>query len=258
MGSSRISTSTAMAWSAAERAPFPLAERVARSDRVAVIFGVTLLILLGWASLYFGVGMAAMGPAPFAAVTVMWWEMMTAMMLPSATPAILLYGRNAARHPVMGPSWQFVSGYLLAWLGFSIAAAALQVAAVRNGLVDAMALRTSGRVTAALWIAAGIYQLTPLKTACLSHCRSPAGFFARHWRAGRFGAIRLGIGHGFYCIGCCGALMALLLVGGVMNLLWVAAIATVVALEKLAPRGDLIARAAGVAMLAWGAFSLLR
>ena len=247
-----------MASSAADPPATPLAERLARHDRALVLAALAVLTGLAWTSLYRGAGMAAMGPTPLLTVIVMWWTMMAAMMLPSATPAILLYGRNAARHAGMEPSWHFLSGYLLAWLLFSVAAAALQAASVRMGLLDPMALRASGRAAAALWIAAGLYQLTPLKTACLSQCRSPAGFFARHFRQGPFAAVRLGLAHGVYCIGCCWALMALLLVGGVMNLLWVAAIAIVVALEKLVPRGNLIARCSGAAMMLWGMASLLR
>ena len=105
-------------------------------------------------------------------------------------------------------------------------------------------------------IAAGLYQLSPLKSACLRQCRSPAEFLTRHWRPGVGGAVRLGILHGAYCVGCCWMLMALLFVGGVMNFAWIAALTLIVGIEKLVPRGDLIGRAAGVALIAWGIVTL--
>jgi predicted metal-binding membrane protein len=105
----------------------------------------------------------------------------------------------------------------------------------------------------AVLVAAGVYQLSPLKSACLSQCRSPAQFISRHWRPGTGGAVRLGLLHGAYCVGCCWLLMALLFVGGVMNFAWIAALTLIVGIEKLAPRGDWIGRAAGLAILVWGA-----
>ncbi|HZC38990.1 MAG TPA: DUF2182 domain-containing protein, partial [Sphingomicrobium sp.] len=142
--------------------------------------------------------------------------------------------------------------YLAVWLLFSIAAAGTQ----RMIAGPAMTLdsRTLGSAVA---VAAGLYQLSPLKSACLRQCRSPAQFLSRHWRAGAVGAVRLGTLHGAYCVGCCWLLMALLFVGGMMNFAWIAALTLIVGVEKLAPRGDLIGRAAGVALIAWGAARLL-
>ena len=243
-----------MASSAAERPAPPLAERIALHRRW-VGTALALLTLSAWA--WLATRPMMMMPSP-AMVVLMWSVMMAAMMLPSASPAILLYGRIAARHgSSVGPSSHFLGGYLVAWSGFSLVAAAAQLAASHAALIDPMSLRTSDTVSAALWIAAGLYQLTPLKRACLAQCRSPAAFFARHWRAGPAAALRLGLGHGLFCIGCCGALMALLFVGGAMNLGWAAALAALVAFEKITPRGDRIGRLLGVAMIGWGAFVLL-
>lgn len=193
----------------------PLTERVAQHPRL-VGAGLALMTLAGWA--WLATRPMMMMPSP-PMVLLMWCVMMAAMMLPSAAPAILLYGRVAAKHGgTIAPSWQFLGGYLVAWSGFSLIAAAVQVAATRAALIDPMSLRASATVSAALWIAAGAYQFTPLKRACLSQCRSPAGFFANHWRAGPTAALRLGLAHGAFCIGCCGVLMALLFVGGAMDL----------------------------------------
>ncbi len=116
---------------------------------------------------------------------------------------------------------------------------------------------TSRWLSGGVLVAAGIYQLTPLKAACLAHCRSPAEFLARHFRPGPRGALRMGLIHGAYCLGCCWAVMLLLFVGGVMNLAWIALLTVLVAAEKLAPGGRVIGIAGGAAMLAWGAALLL-
>lgn len=243
-----------MASSAPDLAPPPLVERIARRQRLVVAL-LVLVALAGWGWL----ATRPMMMAPTLPATVlMWCVMMAAMMLPGAAPAVLLFGRVAAQHRgSAGSSTQFVAGYLMAWGGFSLLAAVTQLAATRAGLLDAMSLSTSAGIAALLWLAAGAYQLTPLKRACLHQCRSPAAFFARHWRPGPAAALRLGVRHGLFCIGCCGALMALLFVGGAMNLGWAAALAALVAVEKIAPRGEAIGRAAGVAMLGWGALALL-
>ena len=195
-------------------------------------------------------GMPEMPAAPgWALVFAMWAAMMVAMMVPSAAPAILLYARvhrqSAARgHP---PTPAFLAGYLTCWTVFSGLAAALQLA-----IASSMSMALEGRAgTALVLIAAGLYQLSPLKNACLVRCRSPAQFLVRHYRPGTAGAFRLGLLHGAFCVGCCWLLMALLFVGGVMNLLWIAGLTLLVAAEKLLPRGEWIARMAGVAMLGW-------
>jgi len=197
-------------------------------------------------------------------VLLMWWVMMIAMMTPSAAPMILLYAR-ATRHAQgtgqlpqgLVPTAAFAGGYLTVWLGFSLLAAVSQWALERSGVLSAMTMgSTSAYVSAAILIAAGLYQLSPLKHVCLRRCRAPAEFLSRHWRPGTSGALRMGLLHGAYCVGCCWVLMALLLVGGIMNALWIAALAILVLLEKLAWHGDWLARAAGVLLVVWGATTL--
>ena len=222
--------------------------------------GVGLLALLSWLFVLDGAGMNH-GPAmmaiqpPIIALIIMWWVMMAAMMLPSATPAILLYGRVRKmrnRDSAIAQTWIFLLGYLAAWLAFALVAASAQW--MLNG--PSMALR-GGWAGGLVLLVVGLYQLSPLKAACVRECRSPAQFISRHWRSGWSGAVRLGVLHGAYCVGCCWLLMALLFVGGVMNLLWVAGLTLLVAAEKLLPRGTLIAHVAGVAMIGWGVGRLL-
>lgn len=173
------------------------------------------------------------------ATFVMWALMMVAMMLPSASPMILIYAR-VARHnfgaSAGGGIALFALSYVLVWIVFSLLAAGAQALLVQSGMVDSMRLQLGdGRLAGALLIAAGLYQLTSLKAACLEKCRSPFAFLSRGIRPGAAGALRLGVAHGLYCLGCCWVLMLLLFVGGVMNLAWVAALALLVAAEKLLP-----------------------
>jgi predicted metal-binding membrane protein len=235
-----------------------LTSRLLRYERLIVAGGIVLLIALSWAFLMRGAGMpssmGAMQP-PLGALILMWWLMMAAMMLPSAAPAILLYARvreqRGAGGAVVQP-WVFALGYLAVWLLFSVIAAEAQ----RTLAGPAMTL--GGPIFAStILVAAGVYQLSPLKGSCLRQCRSPAQFLSQHWSPGATGAVRLGLLHGAYCVGCCWMLMALLFVGGVMNFAWIAALTLIVGIEKVVPRGDLIGRAAGVALIAWGAARLL-
>jgi len=146
-----------------------------------------------------------------------------------------------------GATWVFLAGYLTVWLLFSV------VAAIAQSLLTGPSMAVDNRTAqAAVLAAAGLYQLSRLKAACIGLCRSPAQFISRHWRPGWDGAVRLGVRHGIYCLGCCWMLMALLFVGGIMNLLWVVGLTLIVTIEKLAPRGDLIAKVAGAALIAWG------
>jgi len=244
----------------ASSAPPDLISRTLRHERLIVAVGVALLALLSWLFVLGGAGMGAtmmgaMHSPPFGALLIMWWVMMAAMMLPSATPAILLYGRVREmrnRDPAIAESWVFLIGYLAVWLLFSLAAASAQW--LLTGPSMTLAGRWSGGT---VLLVVGLYQLSPLKAACVRQCRSPAQFISRHWRGGWRGAVRLGILHGAYCLGCCWMLMALLLVGGVMNLLWIAGLTVVVTVEKLAPRGPLLGRAIGVVMIGWGLAKLL-
>lgn len=188
---------------------------------------------------------------------IMWSIMMVAMMLPSASPAILLYGgmvrKNRERGSVMPSLWVFAAGYLAVWTAFSLVAALMQAALQASGLINAMMVSSSTWLTASLLIIAGVYQWLPAKDACLEKCRDPLQFFLFRWRPGTAGAFRMGVEHGAFCTGCCWALMLLLFTAGVMNLLWVALIAGFVLVEKLLPAGKWTGRLAGLVMIAAGA-----
>ena len=190
----------------------------------------------------------------------MWALMMVAMMVPTAAPMTLMYAavarKAAAQHNPLAPTFVFVAGYITMWAIFSLVATVAQHALDQAALLSPMMVSASGRLGAAILIAAGLYQLTPLKNACLQNCRAPAYFMSRNWRSGNLGAFRMGLRLGAYCVGCCWILMALLFVGGVMNLLWIAAIAIFVLLEKTIPFGDVSGRVAGAAMILFGALSL--
>jgi predicted metal-binding membrane protein len=146
----------------------------------------------------------------------------------------------------------FGLGYLAVWMGFSACAALAQEALHRTSFLSSAMAASSPRVAAAILIAAGAYQLTPFKGACLSQCRSPLGFLMSNWRDGARGAFRMGLSHGIHCLGCCWALMCVLFAVGVMNLLWVAGLTAVVLLEKVGPLGAVAARATGVLMILVG------
>jgi predicted metal-binding membrane protein len=199
----------------------------------------------------------------FALTIVMWWVMMIGMMVPSAVPIVLLFGgvqrrQLAAENPALRVA-VFTMGYLLVWGAFSLLAATAQWGLAALALLAPMDLTATSAWLGALLVAlAGIYQLTSLKNVCLRHCRAPAEFLSAHWHRGTSGALRMGIEHGAYCVGCCWLLMGLLFVVGVMNLLWVAAIGIFVLLEKVVPRGELVARASGVALLGFAVYLGLR
>src|SRR5882757_8668873 len=199
----------------------------------------------------------------FAYVFLMWAVMMVGMMAPSAAPMILMYARvgrhgKAQGKPFAATGW-FAAGYLLAWSGFSLAATFLQWVIERAALLDSRMVIGSQLLGAIVLIAAGIYQWTPLKDVCLAQCQSPFLFLMRHggFRDDPRGCLLLGLRHGGYCVGCCWVLMALLFVGGVMNVLWIALLALLVLLEKITPVGRWIARAAGMACVAAGAWLLV-
>ena len=208
-----------------------------------------------------GMHMATWGFVDFGVLFLMWAVMMAGMMLPSASPVILLalgtYRRRGDRQARISAG-AFSLGYLAAWTGFSaiaaLALAGLHAAALLSPLMAARSPALAG----AIFVVAGLYQWTPFKNACLSHCRSPLGFLAAEWREGTAGAFRMGLRHGLFCLGCCWALMTLLFAAGVMNVLWVAAIAAFVFIEKLLPYGTRLARASGALLLAWGTYLMLR
>jgi predicted metal-binding membrane protein len=260
-----------------------LAPGLPRRDRIAILSGLAGATLLAWVYLLMEVarmdaGMAAaesMGSAamdggmagammqlrPWAAVDfalmfLMWAVMMVGMMVPSAAPMALVYAavsRKASRQgETIAPTAVFVAGYIAMWLLFSVAATGLQWALERAALLSPMMVSTSPMLGASLLVAAGIYQMTPQKDACLRHCRSPVYFISEHWRPGLRGAFRMGLVHGAYCLGCCWLLMGILFFGGVMNLLWIGAITIFVLLEKVLPLGVTGGRVAGVALIALG------
>jgi len=252
-----------------------------RRDGAVVLAALVLLSLLAWLAVLAGAG-TGMDPAamsgwwlPGAAAPAfgsdwtpaflliaffMWAAMMVAMMLPSASPMVLLYARVARQAQSRGQSQRasasiaaFAGGHLALWILFSLVAVALQWMLERAGALSVLMNSRSMLMSGALLIAAGLYQLTPLKSACLKQCRAPASFMAAHWRRGVFGAWRMGLEHGLYCVGCCAVLMLLLFVGGIMNLVWIVGLTLFVAPEKLAPFGATATRAAAAVLIAAGA-----
>jgi predicted metal-binding membrane protein len=252
-------------------------ETLLRRERAIIWGALAILTALAWAWVLVGsgTGMSAIGmstwqfPPPRPAMMMqgawsasywltmllMWWVMMIAMMLPSAAPMILLYARVVRHGPghapsAVAPTVAFAAGYLVCWFAFSALATGLQFALERSALVDGMMMWSTDRwLTAGLLAGAGLYQLSPLKKACLAQCRSPAEFLARHWLPGRLGAFRMGIVHGASCLGCCWALMLLLFAAGIMNLVWIAGLAILVLIEKLAPFGATLTKPIAVLLL---------
>jgi predicted metal-binding membrane protein len=268
-------------------------ENILRRDRALVIAALAVLTVLSW--IYLAVlaqGMAqgdmtlmgmgadmgkmAMNGTPglnhgwttatFILMLVMWWVMMVGMMVPSAAPMILLFAMITRKqtddgNPNSGKSGfriaLFISAYLIIWGGFSLAATLAQWGLTEAALLSSMMAGNSRWLLIGLLLACGVYQLSPLKQACLGKCRSPLSFIMTGWRPGDMGALRMGLSHGAYCVGCCWLLMGLLFVGGVMNLFWVALIAILVLAEKVLPRGDLFGKAGGGVMIGLAGFLLL-
>ncbi len=256
----------------------PALERLLRQDRLIVASSLLGVSLLAWLYLHrmatempgMSVALHELATMPlqpwsgayFVMILLMWVVMMVGMMLPSAAPAILLFGRLVRQNPESAypllRSHLFALGYLLAWIAYAVLATALQWG-LETAALQIPAIAAAGPVLGGVvLILAGIYQWTPLKDACLSQCRGPLGFLTMHWRRSVSGALRMGIGHGLYCVGCCWVLMLLLFVGGVMNLLWIAAITAFVLLEKLLPQGAQVGRLSGVLMIVVGSLMLLR
>jgi predicted metal-binding membrane protein len=196
------------------------------------------------------------GVADFVVAFGMWAVMMVAMMVPSAAPVLVLFaGLNRRRREQYQPAIStafFLTGYLVVWAAFSLLAALAQGALHSASLLSPALAATSATISGSLLILAGIYQWTPLKSACLAACRSPLGFLVAHWRDGARGAVAMGLRHGLYCVGCCWLLMALLFAAGVMNLVWVALIAVFVLVEKVVPGGPWVGRLAGLALVVVG------
>ena len=246
----------------------PLKQR----DRYLIISSLAALVALAWAYLLvldlnmrdlpnMVTGIHPWTPTDFVMMFVMWAVMMFAMMVPSAMRSVLIYARIVARqesqNPLVSPSLVFVFGYIVIWTLFSVLATALQWAMEMAALLSPMMVTTSSSLGAALLVAAGIYQLTPLKDICLKHCQSPVLFMVTHYQKGMRGAFQLGLSHGAYCLGCCWLLMGLLFVGGVMNLIWILAISMFVLLEKLLPPQIRSTRITSLIMIAAGSVYLV-
>ena len=260
-------------------------EGILRRDRQAVVVALAILTILAWGYLLWlshnmtmpepsGMDMGGMDMSPMSMTVTpdtrpwaftefllsfaMWAVMMAGMMMPSATPTILLHARIArqaeARHKPFAATGWFAAGYLLAWSVFSLLAAGLQAALHRAALLTPMLASSSGLLGGGLLIAAGLYQLSSLKYHCLTHCRAPLQFIQQHggFKARPAAALALGFRHGLYCVGCCGALMLLLFVGGVMNILWIAALSILVLLEKVMSDGRNVSRLVGLALIIAG------
>jgi len=250
-------------------------ERLLRRDRAITALGLVAIASLAW---FYTILVASMGGGGMAGAAshmampqdqpwsgvdfllmfAMWMVMMVAMMLPSAAPMILLFAttnrkRQQAQDPFLHTSF-FAGAYVVVWAGFAV------IATLANWALHSRSLMTSMMGSALpLWgggllIAAGLYQFTPLKLACLNKCRSPLAFLMSEWREGRLGAFVMGLRHGGYCLLCCWALMALLFVLGVMNLAWIALLAAFVLIEKLATSGPWLSRASGLLLIGWGAW----
>jgi len=239
-------------------------------ERALLLGALAAVAALGWAYLaHHAMSMASMqgmamthDSADFVLLALMWVVMMLAMMLPSVAPAVLVHAavsRRVAPAASAARNAAFAGGYALAWSGFALGAAGLQILLGHFALLSEEMRSASPFLGATLLAAAGAWQMTPIKETCLRQCRMPLQFVATHWRDGALGALRMGAWHGFYCIGCCGALMALLFVGGVMNLLWVALIAAFVLLEKITFPGTRAGRwLSGAGLLTAAALALLR
>jgi predicted metal-binding membrane protein len=260
-----------------------------RRDRLIVVAALALVTALAWAWLFYtampmavpsGDGlpdmsgmkvMPAMAPTFTASslahalvLYTMWTIMMIGMMAPSVSPMILIYVQVARHADVRGvvfaPAVWFGAGYLTSWLAFAGLATAAQWGLERAALLTPMMASSSALVAGLLLLLVGVYQLTPIKDACLIQCRAPLAFIQAHggFQRRRLASLKLGALHGAYCVGCCWALMALLFVGGVMNLLWVAGLAVLVLLEKLLRWGKSLGRAAGAAAILAGLLMLSR
>jgi predicted metal-binding membrane protein len=255
----------------------PALAALLRRDRAIVFTALIAVAVLAWsevlhlANAMAGVDMYASGMMSpvfgqwtgghFTTMLAMWMVMMVGMMTPSVAPMILLYvqvaRRNAAAQPFASALW-FTGGYFMAWAGFSLLATAAQWSLEQLALLSPMMSSTSHVFGGLLLISAGVYQWLPIKHSCLARCRAPLSFVMAHggFQAAAAGSVRLGLQHGLYCIGCCWALMALLFAGGIMNLLWIAALMVLALLEKLLPWSQYFVRASGLAAIGLGAWYL--
>jgi predicted metal-binding membrane protein len=238
-------------------------------DHLLALAAVSAIIALSWfylvrmnAAMPHGPGgmarmmMPATAPGLVEQLTtafVMWSIMMVAMMLPTALPAVTVFGgltrrRAPHRQPALSTG-MFVGGYLAVWIGYSVAAAVGQVALSQAALLTPMLQSTSRALSVAILLAAGAFQFTALKEMCVTQCRTPFAFFLAEWRDGKIGALVLGLKHGSYCVGCCWALMTVMFVVGAMNTLWMAALTLLMLVEKVAPARWRVSQVTGVVLL---------
>jgi predicted metal-binding membrane protein len=250
-------------------------EKILKRDRWIVGGALVVLSLASWGYLFYDawrmrttgsccmIATADMRPwvsSELLLLFVMWAVMMVAMMAPTAAPMVLTFAavnrRRQSQRPYVSASF-FLMGYLLAWTIFSALATVAQRFLHGVALLSPSMVSTSALLGAAILIVAGVFQLTPLKHACLAHCRTPLSFIMNEWREGAGGALWMGVKHGVYCLGCCWILMLLLFVTGVMNLIWVGVITAFVMIERIAPGVKWISRVAGVGLIAWGMWLLV-
>jgi predicted metal-binding membrane protein len=252
-------------------------ESIIKQDRMIVIAGVVAVVAIAWGyTIYLAQSDAVTGMSmgvaagnvrswsgvDFSLMYLMWAVMMVAMMVPSAAPMILLFATvNRRRKEQSRPfvsTGVFLSGYLVVWAGFALGATlgnwGLHQASL---LTSMMGGSSSGYLGGGLLIAAGLFQWSQLKYACLTHCRSPLSFLMSDWKDGTGGAFKMGLLHGRYCLGCCWILMALLFVLGVMNLVWIAALAAFVLAEKVAPARVKMSKVTGGLLVGWGAWAVM-
>ena len=248
-------------------------EQLLRRDRLIVAAGIAAVVaiasgyVVGGAGIDMSMADMPMDPLPWspsyaALVFVMWCVMMVAMMVPSASPVVLLFTaikrkQERASNAIL-EAWLFLGGYVVIWAGFSLVATMVQWGLESVGLLSQRMASNSSALLGFILLAAGLYQLTPIKRACLRYCQSPVLFLSRYWQSGATGALRMGLRHGSYCVGCCWFLMALLFVGGVMDLVWIAGVALYVAFEKLMPHGRWLSRAAGGGLILSAALMFVR
>ena len=244
--------------------------RALRYDRAVIWVVLGVLTALSWIDMVLPAAGAPAGPerlmpccgSRFGVTFGRWVVMMAGMMIPSVTPMVSAHAAIARRRPAevapLVSSGLFLAGYLVAWSGFSAVAALAQSALYRGALLDGRSLSIGPWAGAAVLVAAGLFQLSPAKRACLSHCRSPVGYFMTEWREGRSGALRMGLHHGMACIGCCWLLMAVLFAVGIMNVVWGAAITAFVLAEKVLPWRRAVVWSGGAICLVGAAILLIR
>jgi predicted metal-binding membrane protein len=257
-------------------------ESALRSDRILIMTGLGLVVLAAATYTILGIGMdlsaltmtrmavampgMAMKQANWSlsyglVVFFMWWVMMIAMMVPSAAPMVLIHAATGRKQQVPKPlaaTMLFLAGYLAIWAAYALLATLLQWALQSVYVVTGMMGIANPALAGLVAMAAGLYQLTPMKAVCLGHCRNPLTVVMHHWQPGRAGAFRMGLEHGSYCLGCCWFLMGLLFIGGIMNLIWILAIAIYVAFEKLSAGRYQLARATGLLLIVGGLYMVVK